>query len=389
MKIGEFTDSFLPIADGVGRVVYNYARGLAALGQECYVVAPMNKTGYRGDFSFELIEYTSRPAGRSSMYRMGLPAFDKHYNDRIDMVNLDIVHVHSPFTAGAAGTRAATKKKIPLVGTFHSKYYDDFLQVTKSKLLAQVGTYYVVKFYERCDEVWTMNEASAETLRSYGYKGRIQIVPNGTEVFPLLPGGKEAVRQKFGLPEGVPVFLFVGQMNWKKNIARILEACRALQEKGCDFRLVFAGQGPHMEEIRQKTFEYRLQDKTVFAGHVSDKQELSALYAVSSLFVFPSLYDTSGLVTKEAACVSTPSVAIRGSGAAGGIIDGENGFLCEDDSASLSSVLFKAYDDPGALLRAGLNAEKTLVTPWPDVMKTIRSLYEELVEKKKAERMRA
>ena len=48
MKIGQFSDTFMPIVDGVGRVVYNYAVNLAALGHECYVVAPCGDTGYRG-----------------------------------------------------------------------------------------------------------------------------------------------------------------------------------------------------------------------------------------------------------------------------------------------------------------------------------------------------
>lgn len=39
----------LPIVDGVGRVVYNYAVNIAALGHECYVIAPIGETGYRGD----------------------------------------------------------------------------------------------------------------------------------------------------------------------------------------------------------------------------------------------------------------------------------------------------------------------------------------------------
>lgn len=48
LRIGQFTDTFLPIVDGVGRVVYNYAVNIAALGHECYVIAPIGETGYRG-----------------------------------------------------------------------------------------------------------------------------------------------------------------------------------------------------------------------------------------------------------------------------------------------------------------------------------------------------
>ena len=60
MKIGQFSDSFLPIVDGVGRVVYNYATALSRCGEECYVIAPMADTGYRGGYPFELVDFISR-----------------------------------------------------------------------------------------------------------------------------------------------------------------------------------------------------------------------------------------------------------------------------------------------------------------------------------------
>ena len=57
MKILEFSDSFIPIMDGVGNVVYQYAMNLPAKGHECYVVAPQTDTGYRGGYPFELVDY--------------------------------------------------------------------------------------------------------------------------------------------------------------------------------------------------------------------------------------------------------------------------------------------------------------------------------------------
>ena len=59
MHIGEFSDTFYPIVDGVGRVVYNYASIIPRKGHECYVVAPMADTGYRGGFPFELVDFSA------------------------------------------------------------------------------------------------------------------------------------------------------------------------------------------------------------------------------------------------------------------------------------------------------------------------------------------
>ena len=121
MKIGQFSDSFLPIVDGVGRVVYNYATALSRCGEECYVIAPMADTGYRGGYPFELVDFISRKLPRQKQYSTGIPQLDSHYDARMRDVPLDIVHAHSPFIAGLEAQRLARRRGIPLIGMFHSR----------------------------------------------------------------------------------------------------------------------------------------------------------------------------------------------------------------------------------------------------------------------------
>ena len=90
MKIGQFSDSFLPIIDGVGRVVYNYCETIANKGHECTIVAPLDKFGYRGKFPFEIIDFYAKKLPIMGSYDAGLPPFDLHYNARMDMTDFDI-----------------------------------------------------------------------------------------------------------------------------------------------------------------------------------------------------------------------------------------------------------------------------------------------------------
>ena len=76
MKIGQFSDTFLPIVDGVGRVVYNYAEQIALKGHESYVIAPLADTGYRGKFPFEIIDYISVVLPGLPQYKIGTPTTD-------------------------------------------------------------------------------------------------------------------------------------------------------------------------------------------------------------------------------------------------------------------------------------------------------------------------
>ncbi|MBR6408146.1 MAG: glycosyltransferase [Clostridia bacterium] len=382
MRVVQFSDSFIPIMDGVGNVVYRYAQNIAQKGHECYVVAPMTDTGFRGKYPFEIVDYNGIPLWRMKSYRVGAPFLDAHCQKRLNMISADIVHVHSPFIAGQAGVSFAQKRRLPIVGTFHSKYYNDFLQITGVELLAKVGVKYVVDFYEKCTEVWAVSESSAQTLRSYGYKGDIRVMPNGTDIRAASDGGEAAVSEKYGLGDK-PVLLFVGQINRKKNIARILEAAAGLQS---DFRLVLAGQGPHEKELRRLADELGLGEKAIFTGHISDPDILDSLYKRAQLFVFPSLYDTSGLVVREAAAMGTPSVVVRGSAAAECITDGENGLLCEDNSGDLARVMNVALNDTRRLAEMGERAKSTIPIPWSELVDDVLERYGEIAAEAEKER---
>lgn len=379
MKIGEFSDSFLPIIDGVGRVVYNYCETIANKGYECTAVVPLDKFGYRGKFPFEIIDYYARSVPLMSKYDAGLPAFDLHYNARLKMTDFDIVHVHTPFIAGTEGIKYAREHDIPLVGTFHSKYYDDFLQLTGSRHIAGLGTDIIVKFYEQCDEVWAVSESSAKTLQEYGYKGKVEVMPNGMMIKELDPSWRDLAKDHFGIDDD-PCLLFVGQMNWKKNILKILEAASYLKRDGMKFNLIMAGKGPHEEEIKQKIRELGIEEDTYIVGHVLREDLLMGLYMLADLFVFPSIYDNGPMVVREAANAGTPSIVVRGSSAAEGIDDMVNGFYCEDESESICEVIEKAFADRENTARIGDQAKETIPVAWDEIIDNVIDRYQYLIE---------
>ncbi len=378
LRIGQFTDTFLPIVDGVGRVAYAYADTLSKMGHQVTVVAPMYDTGYQGGFSFQLVDFKGRSVPGLRQYRVGEAVWDSHYRQRMRMIELDLIHAHSPFTAGSEALRLAALRKLPLVATFHSKYYDDFLKATKSESIAKMGTKFVVNFYNRCDEVWTVGKNPADVLRGYGYEGQIHVIPNGAEFRSVSPSDVDEVSRRWNLGSD-PVILFVGQMDWKKNILTVLEACAEMKKAGAAFRLLLAGQGLDMNKIAQKIHELNIQDRAQMLGHITDTSLLDALYARASVFAFPSLYDTSALVVREAAVMGTPSVMVKGSTAGDIIRDGENGFLCENDPKDLCRVLTGALSDPELLARTGKRARETIPVPWETIMETVVERYNRLV----------
>lgn len=381
MRIGQFTDTFYPIVDGVGRVVFNYATHLPRLGHACYVIAPMVNTGYRGGFPFDLVDFTGTSVPGSPQYKAGVAILDRHYHARIADVPLDVIHAHTPFFAGMEALRLTAKQDIPLVASFHSKYYDDFYKATGHEALAHLGVKFVIEFYDRCDEVWAVSKSSADVLRGYGYGGEIVVMENGTEILPAAPENAARAAAQFAIPEDKPVLLFVGQMDWKKNILHILEAAALLRAQGTAFTLVLAGQGADAEAIRSKAEALSLGADTILTGHVSDPALLSGLYQRADLFVFPSLYDTFSLVLREAAAAGTPAVVARGGSPAEAVMDGENGFLAENTPEDLARVIRQALSDPAALRAIGERARESIPIAWETVIKRVEKRYAALIER--------
>jgi len=377
LKIIQFSDSFIPIMDGVGNVVYRYAVNFGKKGHESYVAAPQTNTGYRGDYPFEIIDYVGVPLWKMNSYTVGTPKMDSHFKKRLEMIEADIVHVHSPFMAGQAGMSYAKKRKIPVIGTFHSKYYDDFLQVTGIELLAEAGVKIVVDFYEKCDEVWAVSESSAQTLKDYGYKGSVRVMPNGTDTKEILPEKVSEIREKLNIGSE-RILLFVGQMNWKKNIETTLRAFAMLNG---DLKLVLAGRGPHEAEIRALADKLGVGERVIMPGHITDPDLLNALYSSAKLFLFPSIYDNGPLVVREAAAAGTPSVVVRGSSAAECVKDGVNGLLCENDPADLAAVVQKALEDENELDAMGMRAKMTIPIPWSSIAEDVLWEYKRVIEK--------
>ncbi len=383
MRIAQCSDSFLPIVDGVGRVAYQYADRLSGSGNECYVITPLQNTGFRGGYPFEIVDFISSKLPSAPQYQAGVAILDTHYMNRISKIGLDLVHVHSPGLSGAEGLRLGEKLKVPVVGTFHSKYYEDIRRATHARVLAQLGSHFVADFYERCDEVWTVSQDAAATLRSYGYNGDITVVQNGTEMRNPSPEFEKRAREQFRLGND-PILLYVGQLDYKKNLRLTLEAASLLQKRGHAFQLVFAGQGRDKSKLAELAAQEGIRQMT-FTGHIADRELLDGLYMAASLFVFPSLYDTSGLVVREAAVMGIPSIVVENTAPAEVVTRGVNGLVCSNNAASLCGgiehYLYEISETERASLRK--EAQTSIPLPWDTVIAEVQRRYGDLIKRGK------
>ena len=107
--------------------------------------------------------------------------------------------------------------------------------------------------------------------------------------------------------------------------------------------MLVVGSGPDEEELKEMTQNLLLTDKVIFTGPIRDREVLRAVNTRADLFLFPSTYDTNGIVVREAAACGLASVLIKGSCAAEGITHARNGYLIEETAESMAKLLTEIF----------------------------------------------
>lgn len=199
---------------------------------------------------------------------------------------------------------------------------------------------------------------------------RISVIGNGVDVAAFRPGPAE--RARFGLPAGVPVALFAGDLRLpRKNLDTLLAALPGVPGLHLAVAGRHAGTG-HPESARR----LGIADRVHFLGFVRD---MPALMRSVDLLAFPSRYEPCGLVVLEALASGLPVVTTRAAGAAE-LLAGEAGTILEDseDVGTLAAAL-RRLAGLGAARRAELGREARALAErhaWPSVARRHVDLLE-------------
>lgn len=379
--IGIFNDNFPPVLDGVGITAQNYAYWLKETGHDVSVITPYapNMQDVMSSATYPIYRYVSVPIPFRAPYRYGMPFLDIPFMRQWRQMNFELVHAHCPFTTGTLARKISKKQHIPLVATFHSKYRQDFEHNVRCKPIVDAMVKHIIRFYEQADEVWIPLPAVEETLREYGYKGHVEVVENGNDFYASkahVAVMRGAMREELGMLPEETMLLYVGQHIWEKNISFILESLAQIKDKPFHFFMVGTGYAVHA--IRALIVRLGLSHRVTLFGCIHDRERLKRIYAAADLFLFPSLYDTCGLVVRESAAMHTPSVLLRESTAATAIADGENGFLTHNDPTDFAEQITYLMNHPEEMRRVGDRASKTISRSWESVIEEVALRYRDL-----------
>lgn len=373
-------DSFAPVIDGVANAVMNYAKILSSDEESSVVITPDYPGADDSQFPYPVLRYPSLDLRKSTGYTAGIP-FAPELLRSLEPYPVRLLHSHCPIVSTMLARELRQVLDVPLILTYHTKFDIDIANIMHSRALQEASKRALLENINACDEVWAVSQGAADNLRSLGYEGECVIMHNGVD----LPRGRvrqaqiDAVTEGFDLPAQVPVYLFVGRIMWYKGLRIILDALAALDQEKRDFRMVFVGGGGDFDQVKAYSEKLGLAKKVFFAGPVHQREALRAWYCRADLFLFPSTFDTNGLVVREAAACALGSVLIAGSCAAEGVTNERNGLLIEENAQSLANCLCGLSKEAMSLI--GSYAQKELYLSWEDAVKAARERYQVVIDR--------
>lgn len=362
MRIGIFTESFLPQVNGVVTAICNSSIELSKRHEVTIFTVGKGPSSAVG-CPVHRFNGMRLPTYRD--YRFFVPSHDLW--SRLARFKLDIAHVRSSVGFGLVALRLARKRRIPLVGTFDTPISDYVHYVPVlgrlrpvNGALSKAALKYMAWFYNRCDVVIAPSRTAAGWLNEAGCKARVEILSNGVDTRKFSPKNRDKKFRRLeagqdGRLNGLLLF-HVGRMSKEKRVNVLLKAAKRMKHDGVKFMLVIGGRGPALDRLKRMAKSLGIEDCVKFAGFIPDA-ELPKYYASADAFVTASPVESEGIVLLEAMASGLPVI-----GAAAGAVpeiveDGINGLLFSPGdaeglarkAASMSSAAARKRLSSGAL----------------------------------------
>lgn len=374
MRVVYFTESLLPLVDGVSRTLGRLFATLERQGVDFRVVSPFRPDdAVSWSWRVREVPYLRFPLYRA--YRVSYPV--RGLTRELDGYAPDLVHVVSPTPMAIWAQRYARRRGLPVVSSFHT-HFISYFPYYGVRWLEGVGWRYLRWFYNRCDAVYPPTRAIIRELEGRGI-GNLALWSRGIDLARFSPRFRDAaLREQVGAGTERPVLLMVSRLVREKDLLDLIEVDRLLRARGCEFHLVFVGDGPLRAELEAAL------PHAFFAGHQTG-EALARWYASADVFVFPSTTETLGNVVLEALASGLPAVVVDRGGPPELIEPGENGYIARaNHPADIADRLEVLLRDVRVRQRMGRRArDSAMVRDWEAINARLIESYGQVVARGK------
>lgn len=315
MRILMVSDVYFPRVNGVSTSIQTFRKELEKLGHEVYLIAPQYEQCQEQEHRLFRVESRGVPGDpEDRMMKYGkilslIPTIEK--------LNIDLVHIQTPFVAHYAGMRIARELFLPVIATYHTlfeEYLFHYIPWLPRIFLRWCARQFSRKQCQQLDGIITPSSIIAGLLGEYGVTTQSVTIPTGIELGKFAKGNGENFRERFMISSDKQILLNVSRVAFEKSIDRLFEMLRMTLIKVPKAHLVVAGEGPAKASLMKQVKGMGLSDHVTFVGYLDRNSELVDCYHAADLFVFSSLTETQGLVLLEAMASGIPVVSVAAMG---------------------------------------------------------------------------
>ena len=313
MKILMLTWEYPPrVVGGIARVVYDISRTLLKDGHDVTVVTYREgDTPYfeddKGVKVYRVDNYMINPNNFIDwIMQLNFNMVAKVNEIMKEQGEFDVIHAHDWLVAYAAKT-LKNSYNIPIVSTIHATEAGRNSGIHDETQRYINDTEWMLT-YESAEVIVNSNYMKNELQRLFGLPyEKINVIPNGVNL--NLFNGIERdynFRRKYAM-DNEKVILFMGRLVYEKGIQHLIAAMPKILSNYHDAKLVIAGKGGMIDELKAETSSLGLDNKVYFTGYM-DSKKVQKMYKCADVAVFPSTYEPFGIVALEAMLAGVPTV---------------------------------------------------------------------------------
>ena len=311
MRIGLFTDTYFPQVSGVATSIRTLKTELEKQGHDVFIFTTTDKDVNRYE-DWQIIRIPSVPFFAFKDRRFAYRGFSKAL-EIAKQYQLDIIHTQTEFSLGMLGIWIARELKIPVIHTYHTQYEDYVHYIAKGMLIRPSMVKYLVRgFLHDVDGVICPSEIVRDLLSDYKVKVEKRVIPTGIELAKFeRPEIKQEnlieLRSKLGIQDDEKMLLSLSRISYEKNIQAVLAAFAEVLKED-KVKLVVAGDGPYLDDLKEQVKKLEIQDSVIFTGMITPS-ETALYYKAADFFISASTSETQGLTYLESLASGTPVIA--------------------------------------------------------------------------------
>ncbi len=260
------------------------------------------------------------------------------------------IHSATPGPIGLAALCIAKTLRLPIYGTYHTALPQYAQILTGDEAMEDLTWKFIIWYYNQMDLVYIPSKETGRELTEKGLDpAKLRLFPRGVDVGRFHPGKRsDETAARFSMGDGARL-LYAGRVSREKDLHLLAQAFRAISAVRRDVTLTVVGDGPFLDDLRGLLAG----TPTTFTGY-REGEELTALFAASDLFVFPSATDTFGNVVLEAQASGLPIIVTDQGGPMENILPGETGLVVPaGDASALQAAIETLLDDPQRMRAMG------------------------------------